>query len=497
MGVARSLWAPRAPVTCAAVTLQVTDASRPWWTLGGACTGLFVLMLDSTIIGLALPAIQRELDASPSGLQWVMNGYLLVIAALVVTGGRLGDIYGRRAVFTIGLAVFAGGSVLSGAASSEEALIAGRVVQGIGAAAMLPLSLAIVSDAFPGDQQARALGIWAAISALALAVGPLVGGLLVDVDWRLIFWINVPVLAVGVAVMLGVVPETRDETAVHRLDIAGLVLLAGGLIALVLPLVESTEWGLGSARTLGVLGLGAALLVAFWAVEHRVAQPIVEFALFRNGPYFGASAAAFALVGTWWSLIFFQPQYLEGSLGHSATATGLLILPVTAPMIVISPLAGRLIARFGARGLMTVGMLCGVAGLVFLTQITDTSGYGRLLPGYLLFGVALGLVYAPMSSAAMAAMPPAKTGIASGVLAMDRVLAGALGLAVTGAVFQSLIDDQSFPVALAHSTWVLVGLLAVGTVLTWLFVRSPSKSAPDPAVRPSERRHHLQHRFHV
>ena len=484
------------------MTLRITEANRPWWTLGGACTGLFVLMLDSTIIGLALPAIQRELDASPSGLQWVMNGYLLVIAALVVTGGRLGDIYGRRAVFTIGLAIFGAGSVLSGAASSEEALIAGRVVQGIGAAAMLPLSLAIVSDAFPGEKQARALGVWAAISALALALGPLVGGLLVDVDWRLIFWINVPVGAIGVAVMLGVVPETRDESATHRLDLAGLVLLAAGLIALVFPLVESTEWGLGSARTLGVLGVGVALMVAFWVVEHRVAQPIVEFALFRNGPYFGASAAAFALVGTWWSLIFFQPQYLEGPLGHSATATGLLILPVTAPMIVISPLAGRLIARFGARGLMTVGMLCGLAGLVLLTRITDTSGYGRLLPGYLLFGVALGLVYAPMSSAAMAAMPSEKTGIASGVLAMDRVLAGALALAVTGAVFQSLVDDQSFALALAHSTWVLVGLLAVGTVLTWLFVRSAPGPSPDSAVAgspsPRELRHHLHHRrFHL
>jgi EmrB/QacA subfamily drug resistance transporter len=480
----------------------MTDARRAWWTLGGACTGLFVLMLDSTIVGLALPAIQRELDASASGLQWVMNGYLLVIAALVVTGGRLGDIYGRRAVFTAGLAIFAGGSILSGVASSEEALIAGRVVQGIGAAAMLPLSLAIVSDAFPGEQQARALGIWAAISAVALAIGPLVGGLLVDVDWRLIFWINVPVLAVGAAVMLGVVPETRDESATHRLDLAGLVLLAAGLIALVLPLVESPEWGLGSARTLVVLMVGAALMAAFWVVEHRVAQPIVDFALFRNGPYFGASAAAFALVGAWWSLIFFQPQYLQGSLGHSATVAGLLILPVTAPMVVISPLAGRLIARFGARRLMTAGMLCAVAGLVVLTQLTDSSGYGLLLPGYLLFGVALGLVYAPMSSAAMAAMPPEKTGIASGVLAMDRVLAGALGLAVTGAVFQSLIDDQSFPLALAHSTWVLVGLMLVGTVLTWLFVRSPSPPAADPAVAgsppPKELRHHLHHRrFHL
>ncbi len=374
-------------------------------------------------------------------------------------------------------------------------------MQGIGAAAMLPLSLAIVCDAFPAGQQPRALGIWAAISALALAIGPLVGGVLVDIDWRLIFWINVPVLALGAAVMVAVVPETRDQTATNRLDLAGLVVLAAGLVALVLPLVEADAWGLGSTRTLLLLGAGVALMGAFWIVEHRVEQPIVEFPLFRNGPYLGASAAAFALVGAYWSVMFFQPQYLQDSLGHSATVSGLLILPITAPMIVISPLAGRLIARFGARGLMTAGMLCGLAGLGFMTQISNSSGYALLLPGYLLFGVALGLVYAPMSSAAMAAMPPEKAGIASGVLAMDRVLAGALALAVTGAVFQSLLGPHSFAIALARSSWVLVGLLAVGTVLTWLFVRSVPPSPPDPAVgppTPDGLRHRQHHRrFHL
>jgi EmrB/QacA subfamily drug resistance transporter len=459
-------------------------------------------MLDSTIVALALPEIRDELGVSAAGLQWVMNGYLLVIAALVVTGGRLGDMFGRRTVFTIGLVVFAGGSVLSGAAWSEGAIIAGRVVQGIGAAAMLPLSLSIVCDVFGEADQPRALGIWAAISALALAIGPLIGGLLIDLDWRLIFWINVPVLALGAVVMVAVVPETRDESATHRLDIAGLVVLAVGLTAIVLPLIESAEWGFGSARTLGVLGLGVLLLGAFWVVEHRVAQPIVEFQLFRNGPYFGASAAAFALVGAYWSLMFFQPQYLQDSLGHSATTTGLLILPVTVPMVVISPLAGRLIARFGARPLMTVGMLCGLGGVLFLTQIDEGSGYGLVLPGYLLFGVALGLVYAPMSSAAMAAMPSEKTGIASGVLAMDRVLAGAVGLALTGAIFQSLLGPDSFPVALGHSNWVLAGLLAAGTVLTWLFVRSAPAEGPDPAVAgspsPDQLAHHQHHRrFHL
>jgi EmrB/QacA subfamily drug resistance transporter len=484
------------------VTLEMSDASRAWWTLGGACTGLFVLMLDSTVVALALPAIRDELGVSAAGLQWVMNGYLLVIAAVVVTGGRLGDMFGRRTVFTIGLVIFAAGSVLSGAAWSEGVIIAGRVVQGIGAAAMLPLSLSIVCDVFPKERQARALGIWAAISALALAIGPLVGGLLVDLDWRLIFWINVPVLALGAAVMLAVVPETRDETASHRLDIAGLVVLALGLTAIVLPLIESASWGLGSVRTLGILALGVALLCAFWVVEHRVSQPIVEFPLFRNGPYFGASAAAFALVGAYWSVMFFQPTYLQDSLAYSATATGLLILPVTVPMVVISPLAGRLIARFGARPLMTVGMLFGLVGVLFLTQIDKDSGYGLVLPGYLLFGVALGLVYAPMSSAAMAAMPPEKTGIASGVLAMDRVLAGAVGLALTGAIFHSLLGSDSVPVALGHSNWVLVGLLAVGTVLTWLFVRSAPAAPGDLAAGgspPPERVAHHQHhrRFHL
>jgi EmrB/QacA subfamily drug resistance transporter len=484
------------------VTLEMSDASRAWWTLGGACTGLFVLMLDSTVVALALPAIRDELGVSAAGLQWVMNGYLLVIAAVVVTGGRLGDMFGRRTVFTIGLVIFAAGSVLSGAAWSEGVIIAGRVVQGIGAAAMLPLSLSIVCDVFPKERQARALGIWAAISALALAIGPLVGGLLVDLDWRLIFWINVPVLALGAAVMLAVVPETRDETATHRLDIAGLVVLALGLTAIVLPLIESASWGLGSVRTLGILALGVALLCAFWVVEHRVSQPIVEFPLFRNGPYFGASAAAFALVGAYWSVMFFQPTYLQDSLAYSATATGLLILPVTVPMVVISPLAGRLIARFGARPLMTVGMLFGLVGVLFLTQIDKDSGYGLVLPGYLLFGVALGLVYAPMSSAAMAAMPPEKTGIASGVLAMDRVLAGAVGLALTGAIFHSLLGSDSVPVALGHSNWVLVGLLAVGTVLTWLFVRSAPAAPGDLAAGgspPPERVAHHQHhrRFHL
>jgi MFS family permease len=324
----------------------------------------------------------------------------------------------------------------------------------------------------------------------------------VDLDWRLIFWINVPILALGAAVMLVAVRETRDETATHQLDYAGLVLLALSLTALVLPLAEAANWSLDSIQSIGLFVAAAVLMMAFWVVEHRVRQPIVDFELFRNRPYFGATAAAFGLVGAYWSLMFLQPQYLQDTLGYSATRAGILILPVTVPMIAISPLAGRLIARFGARVLMTVGMLCGLAGLVILAQISKTSGYALVFPGYLLFGIALGFVYAPMSTAAMGAMPRSKSGIASGVLAMNRVLAGAVALAVTGAVFQDLLPAHGFAVSLARSNWVLVALVAICTALTWTFVRSAPTKAHDarlPATADDETlRHHQHHcRFHL
>jgi EmrB/QacA subfamily drug resistance transporter len=445
-------------------------------------------MLDSTVVALALPSIRHDVNATQAGLQWVMNGYLLIIAAFVVTGGRLGDMFGRKRLFLIGMALFALGSVVSATADDQLTLIFGRLLQGLGAAPMLPLSLAIVCHAFPAEQQARALGIWAAISAVALGIGPVVGGALVDLDWRLIFWINLPIALTGIAIMWWAAPESTDPGSGTRIDFAGLIALALGLTAVVLALVQAEEWAGGGIAALAVAGL--ASLYAFWRIEHRSAEPIVDFSLFRNGPYFGASAAAFALVGAYWSVMFFQPQYLQDVRGHSAVLSGLMILPVTVPMIFISPFSGRLIARFGARKLMTVGMALGTLGLLALTQIDAGSSYALLLAGYLPFGVALGLVYAPMSTAAMAAMPAEKVGIASGVLAMDRVLAGTVALAVTGAVFHALLGDEgSFAGSVAGSTWVLVALCTVGTILTWAFVRDSGRPVPAP---------HSHHRhFHL
>ncbi len=484
---------------------MISGPNRQWWVLVGTCLGLFLLMLDSTVVALALPTIEKDLHASADNVQWVLNGYLLVISVLVVTAGRLGDIYGRRLVFLIGMGIFAAGSVLAALAGDDAVLVAARVVQGAGGAAMLSLSLAIVSHAFPVEEQGKALGIWAAVSALALAIGPLVGGVLIDLDWRLIFWINLPICALGIFITWASAHESRDETAPPKLDLRGLAAFTPGLLLVVFALVRSDNWGWGSGKTLGLLAAGVLLLIAFWVIEHRVDSPIVDFSLFRNGPYLGASAAAFALVGAYWAVIFLQPQYLQGVLGHGPVAAGLLVLPITAPMVFISPFCGPLIDRVGPRVLMTFGMACGAVGLALLTQIDASSSYGALLPGYLLFGVSLGLVYAPMSTAAMLAMPRDKAGIAAGVLAMIRVTAGAVALAVTSAVFQGIQADQldvhpgdvagAFATALADSTWVLVGLVAVGAVLTWVLVRRTGEEHPQPEEHPEHRLE--RHRLHL
>ena len=482
--------------------MRLDDSTRPWWTLVGTCFGLFLLMLDSTVVALALTEIEHELDATAASLQWVMNGYLLVLAVLMVTVGRFGDLFGRRRVFLMGMVLFAAGSALAGAAWDDGALIAARLIQGAGGAAMLSLSLAIVCHAFPREQQPRAVGIWAAVSAIALAIGPLVGGVLIDLDWRLIFWINLPISALGIAVTWIAARESRDETAARTVDVPGLAALTVGLSGLVLALIQSDVWGFESPRTIGLLALGVLALALFWWIEHRVEAPIVDFSLFRNRPYLGATAAAFSLVGAYWSVMFYQPQFLQKVLGESPIEAGLLVLPITAPMVVISPLSSRLVETFGVRRLMTAGLVAGAAGLALLTRIDADSDFAALLPGYGLFGIALGLVYAPMSTAAMGAMPAEKAGIAAGVLAMNRVMAGAIGLAVVGAVFQSLQSDAlaegesegvAFADALADSTWILAALVAVGALATWALLR------PQPErTEPAELEHHQHHRrFHL
>jgi EmrB/QacA subfamily drug resistance transporter len=523
----------------------MSEDRRRWWVLAGACVGLFLLMLDSTVVNLALPAVQGDLGASDAELQWVVNAYLLVMAALTVTAGRLGDLLGRKRVFQAGMLVFMAGSIVSATAPSPIALVLGRIVQGFGGSALVSLSLAIVARAFSDHDRGQALGIWASVSAVALAIGPLLGGLLVDdLSWRWIFWLNLPVCAIGIAITAASAEESRDETAAPGIDVPGLVTIGLGLGLLVLALVQGGDWGWTSAATAGCLLAAIALLAAFWVLEHRVQQPIVDFALFRNGPYLGATAAGFALVGAFWVVMFYEPQYLQNVLGHSALAAGLLVLPITVPMILLSPFTGWLARAVGLRLLMSLGMAIGTGGLVVLTLVDTGASYGVLVCGYLLFGVSLGIVYATMSTAAMDSMPAEKAGIASGVLSMNRLLAGAVLLAVTGAVVKQLSRDrladeistrahgvttgergeldgllagarsaraaladqparvvgeiraaaaEAFTFALGRALWIGVGVMAAGTVLTALLVRA---SGPAPQARP-EIVEHRARRAHV
>ncbi len=518
---------------------------RRWWALVGSCAGLTVLMLDSTVVNLALPELRRELDASTAELQWIPNAYLLAIAATVVTAGRLGDIYGRRRIFLSGLILFGIGSVIGGSGPDATTVIAGRIVQGLGAAALLPLSLTIVTDAFPASERARAMGIWAAVSGISLAVGPLIGGVLAGVDWRLIFWINLPIVVAGFLLTRWAAKETRDETSAPRVDWPGVALLTIGLTAFVLGVVQGEDWGWDSAKTLGTITTGLLSLIAFWFVEHRVPNPTVDFSLFRNGPYFGASAAAFALVGAYWVVMFFEPQYLQDILDFSPAEAGLLILPVTLPMVLLSPFIHRATATLGPRTVMTTGMVLGTVGLFVMGRIDADTGYGVLFAGFSLFGIGMGLVYAPMQTAAMEAMPQAKAGIASGVLAMNRIMSGAIALAISGAIFNALLReriqtlvetpalserdaaelqglaagtesaqaqlaeqpaptaaaitdavDEAFSFALSNTLILPTVLAALGTALCWWFVRSPEPGAGSEAATPPPHHDH-RGRFHL
>lgn len=522
-----------------------SGGDRRWWVLAGSCAGLTVLMLDSTVVNLALPELRRELDASTTDLQWIPNAYLLTIAATVVTVGRLGDIYGRRRVFLIGLVLFGAGSVIGGASDSATAVIAARVVQGLGAAALLPLSLTLVTDAFPAAERARAMGIWAAVSAVSLAIGPIIGGVLAGIDWRLIFWINLPVVVAGFLITRWAATESRDETSPPSVDWPGAALLTAGLTAFVLGIVQGEDWGWTSIVTLATVAAGLLMLAIFWRVEHRVANPTVDFSLFRNGPYFGASVAAFALVGAYWVVMFFEPQYLQNILGYTPAEAGLLILPVTLPTVLLSPVVHRATAALGPRTVMTTGMVLGTVGLFVMSRIDADTSYGILFAGFSVFGVAMGLVYAPMQTAAMEAMPQAKAGIASGVLAMNRIMSGAVALAISGAIFHALLReriqtlvkepslsehdaaelqglaagtesaqaklaeqpastaaeitaavDDAFAFALSNTLLLPTVLAGVGAVLCWRFVRSPRSDAPGSAAIPPDHHSH-RGRFHL
>ena len=419
--------------------LRLTDANRRWWTLGAMCFALAMVMLDNTVTNVALPSIQRSFDASLSALEWTVNAYTLSFAVLLVTGGRLGDILGRRKVFLVGVVIFAAASATIAAAPNEGWLVAFRAVQGVGAALMMPGTLSIITNAFPPQERGKAIGTWAGVSAIALAIGPLLGGWLTeDVTWRAIFIINVPVAIVAVIVTLFAAQESRDETATREIDVPGIATLTVGLTALVLALVESNAWGWGSARIIGLLAAAVIGLTAFVLIERRARAPIVDFSFFRARSFVGANVVAFTISFSMFAVFFFIALYMQNILGYSPLQTGVRFLPTTLVVMVAGPLAGRLSDRVGPRVPLVIGLSLVAVSLAWQSRLDVDTSFGFLFPAFVLLGAGMGFTMSPMSTAAMNAVDRTKAGVASGTLSMTRMVGSTFGVAAMGALVAAI-----------------------------------------------------------
>ena len=460
----------------------LTEDNRKWWTLGAMCFALFMVMLDNTVVNIALPAIKTQFGASLSNLSWAVNAYTLVFGVLLVTGGRLGDVFGRKRMFLAGIVVFTLGSIGAGLSQSIEQLIIFRGVQGVGAAFLMPGSLSIITTAFQGPERGRALGLWAGISGMALGMGPVVGGLLVEkAGWEWIFFLNVPVALIAIPVTLYAVEESRDETASRRVDVGGILTLTIGLGALVLALVQGNDYGWTSTRTLVEFAVAAVGLTTFGLLQWRQKEPMLDLNFFRNRTFNAGNAVAFLVTFSMFATFFFITLYMQNILQLSALETGVRFLPMTLLIIVTAPIAGRLSDRYGSRGLLTIGMTMIAASLYLESRITDTSGYPTLLPAFIVGGIGMGMTMSPMTAAVMGSVDRMKAGAASGVLSMVRMIGGVFGVATLTAVFTHLSATRSaeghgpsdvFIYSLSHSLQLSAVIALAGAAVAFLFIRS-------------------------
>lgn len=413
---------------------RLAAVEHKWWTLAAMCFALFMIMLDNTIVNIALPSIQRDLEASTSSLLWIIDAYVLTFAVLILLGGKLGDRYGRKRIFIVGLVIFTVASMLCALATSDAQLIAFRALQGVGGALLNPLSLSIIAAAFPRKQLPTAIGIWAGVSGLGLAVGPLAGGLLVEkVSWSAVFWINVPIGVLAVLVTWWAVRESRD-TSTKSLDLPGTALVTAGLSAIVWALIKSSSHGWSSAYTLGFLGAGIALLATFAWWERRLDDPMLPLSFFRIRAFSVASGVVTLVGFGMFGVIYFISLYFQNVKGYSPLQAGVRTLPMTMMLMAVAPLAGKLNAKLGPRLQLTIGMLSSAAGLFGLSFIDAGSSYNAIWPFYALMGAGLAFSMPAVSATGMAAVDPRKGGVASGVINASRQLGGVLGIAVLGSV---------------------------------------------------------------
>src|SRR3954468_13023865 len=413
----------------------VTDENKKWWTLGAVSVGLFVIMLDNTVVNVALPSMRESLHMTLSQLEWVVAGYALTFAAFMLTGGKLADYVGRRLIFMVGLAVFTGASLACGLAPSGGFLIGARVVQGLGGALMNPATLSIITATFPPRERGKAIGIWAGVSGMALAIGPLVGGLLTEhVNWNWIFFVNVPVGIMGLIAIPLLIDESRDTSHEQRLDVPGLATSGIGLFSLTYAFVEANRYGWGSGRILGAFVVAAVMVVVFLVLEARQRAPMLDLSLFKNRTFSGANGAMLFVGLAMFGTFFYVSLYMQNVLHYSPVQTGASFLPMTLLIILIAPRAGALTDRVGSRWLVAGGMTLLAMMLLYYSQLGADESFWALVPGLLLGGIGMGMTMTPVTAAAMSAVAVDKAGVGSAVLNSARQVGGSLGIAVMGSI---------------------------------------------------------------
>jgi len=419
------------------------EENKKWWTLAAVSFGLFMIMLDNTIVNVALPTIQKSLHLKVSELEWVVTGYALTFGALMLTGGKLADLMGRRLMFVVGLVIFTLSSLGCGLAGSASVLIAARVVQGVGAALMNPSTLSIITVTFPPKQRGTAIGIWAGVSALALAIGPLAGGLITEhVNWNWIFFINVPIGALAIAAAFAFIEESRDTSLEQRPDLAGQFTSALGLFALSYGLIEANTYGWTSGRILGAFALAAVSLLTFVLLELRQRLPMLDLSLFRNRGFAGANTVMLLVGLAMFGVFFYVSLYVQQILGYSPVQAGASFLPWTLLIILLAPLAGRLSDRYGPRPFVTGGLLVVAGSLFIFSRLGVHETFWNLLPAMILGGIGMSGAMAPTTAAAMASVRPEKAGVGSAVLNSMRQVGGSLGIAIMGAIVASGINSS-------------------------------------------------------
>jgi EmrB/QacA subfamily drug resistance transporter len=469
--------------------------ARKWWTLIAVCIATFMLLLDITIVNVALPDIQKALKASFSDLQWVVDAYALALATCVLTAGSLADLFGRKRLFLLGIVLFTAASAACGAAWDPLFLIIFRGAQGIGGAMMFATALALLSQEFHGRERGTAFGLWGAVIGAAVAIGPLAGGMLTSwISWRWIFFVNIPIGVLAVVIGMRELHESSDPEH-SNLDPVGLVTLTAGLFCLILALIEGNDHGWSSAFILGLLAAAVVILAIFlWAQAHE-RTTMIDLSLFRRPAFVGAQTTAFAISASMFAMFLYLTLYLQNILGLSPLQTGLRFLPLSLVSFFAAPLAGRLTGTVPIRVLLGLGLALNALAMWLMSRVTVGSHWTVLLPGFIVGGIGIGCVNAPLATTAVSTVRVERAGMASGLNNTFRQVGIATGIAALGAIFESVTGTGSsgssahgaaakaaFVHGLHDILLVGAGVAAVGAILAFSLVRSRDFVASGPAV---------------